>query len=330
MYLIIICLFFLYSCTVNEEISICFTGDVLLDRGMRTKIVTLAEKSQFEGVDLLFHSSDYTVINLECPVTKQSTPINKKYIFRGEPEWLKYFKNAGITHTILANNHINDQDRRGVTSTIENLNKYNIIPIGAGLNQTEACSPVFIKLHNSTIAIFAAVRVILENWMYLEELPGPCQASTDDLCEEIKKLKKNHPGIIIITSLHWGIEYRQIPHLDQRMAAHELINAGADIIIGHHPHVVQTIEIFKGKAIFYSLGNFIFDSTPPISKKSIIVRLRIRENHTEEIQIYPVKIKHYIPYIMDKQESKTFLKDIRLISPAVSITMKNNYWELKN
>ena len=121
MVLILICIFLLYSCTSNEEISICFAGDVLLDRGVRTKIEVSANKSIFEGVDPLFHSSDYTVVNLECPVTAKASPINKQYIFRGEPEWLEYLKNAGITHTVLANNQINDQDRQGVISTIENL-----------------------------------------------------------------------------------------------------------------------------------------------------------------------------------------------------------------
>jgi poly-gamma-glutamate synthesis protein (capsule biosynthesis protein) len=286
-----------YSCGEKQQeeyLSICFTGDVLLDRGVREQINKKGVAYIFQDVAPLFRNSDATVINLECPVTKTVSPIHKKYIFRAEPEWLPTLKESGITHAALANNHSMDQGRSGLEDTYMHLTDTGIIPIGYGKNTEEANKPVFISKNGIEVAIFNSVTVPLENWVYLEDRPGVNQVSIETLSEEIKKLKTNKQSRYIIVILHWGVEFQKEPTIKQRKEAYKLIDSGADIIIGHHPHVLQNEETYKGKPIFYSLGNFVFDQNMPDAKESMIVRINFGKDGFS-FQTHSVKINNCKP-----------------------------------
>jgi poly-gamma-glutamate synthesis protein (capsule biosynthesis protein) len=251
---------FLLLCSCNRnKLTICFTGDILLDRGIRKEIERSGISSVFDDTRTLFRSSDAVIINLECPVTDIERPVNKKYIFRGEPEWLPALRRYGITHAAMANNHIMDQGRDGITDTYNNLISSNITPVGYGDNQCEACRPCIIEKNGITVAIFNSLLLPVENWVCLEHEKGICQATVEQLRNDINTFKSIHPDSRVVVFLHWGVEFQKHPTLLQRKNAYMLIDAGADAIIGHHPHVIQDEEIYRGKTIFYSLGNFIFD-----------------------------------------------------------------------
>lgn len=288
-----------YSCKEKEQeehLSICLTGDVLLDRGVREQINKNGLSFLLEDVTNIFQSSDATVINLECPVTNTISPINKKYIFRGDPEWLPILKANGITHAALANNHSMDQGRSGLDDTYNNLIKAGIKPIGYGKNATDANMPVFINKNEIEVALFNSVTIPLENWVYLENNTGVCQASINQLSDAIIQLKKDKPNCFAIIILHWGIEFQKEPTLRQRKEAYQLIDAGADAIIGHHPHVLQKEEIYKEKPIFYSIGNFIFDQNMPDAKESLIIRLDFNKDKLS-FKKYPIQINSCKPEI---------------------------------
>ena len=261
------------SCQKEEQLRISFTGDVLLDRGVRKEIERKGIDFLFEDVAPIFHTSDAVVINLECPITDTISPIHKKYIFRADSEWTSALSKNGVTHAALANNHSMDQGRRGLESTYYHLINSGITPLGYGKNQTSACQPTLFSKNGIEVALFNSVLLPLENWVYLEDKPGVCQATIEDLCSEIRQLKKKNSACYVLVVLHWGVEYQQEPTLQQRREARQLIDAGADGIIGHHPHVIQKEEIYKNKPIFYSLGNFIFDQSTPSTTKSVIVEL---------------------------------------------------------
>lgn len=278
----------------KEELSICFTGDVLLDRGVRTQIEKWGIDYLFEDVKALFIQSDAVVINLECPITKRESPINKRFIFRGEPEWLPAVKNAGVTHAALANNHSMDQGREGLQDTYKHLSDNGIISLGYGETQQKACEPVFITKGKTEVALFNSVTIPLENWVYLEDKAGVCQMGIGDMATNIRTLKKEKPDCNVVVVLHWGLEYQQLPAPIQRRQAQELISAGADAVIGHHPHVIQKKETYNGKPIFYSLGNFVFDQKQPMTRESVIVKLLIDESGLR-FEEYPVEIKDCKP-----------------------------------
>jgi poly-gamma-glutamate synthesis protein (capsule biosynthesis protein) len=290
---LLLCFLFCGCAKQHQALSIFFTGDLLLDRGVRLQIEKKDAESLFNDVAPLFKQADYTVANLECPVTKIEAPINKKYIFRGEPEWLNAIKQAGITHLILANNHSNDQGRSGMVDTYNNLLDAHLTPVGYGLNQTAACLPVVLEKNGIKAAVFSTVTLALENFAYLPDSIGVCQAQPKQLAAAVANYKKQHPGEYIIVVLHWGIEFDKKPAVYQRIAAHALIDSGADVIIGHHPHVVQTHTTYKGKHIFYSLGNFVFDQKEP-GNEGLMVKLNIERQGIEVTEI-PILITKCTP-----------------------------------
>ena len=296
------CLFLLSSCA-EDELNICFTGDLLLDRGVRQQIEKKGVDALFENVAPLFSTYDAVVVNLECPVTERNTPINKRYIFRAEPQYLPALKRAGITHAALANNHTNDQNRAGIEDTYNYLKANNIIPLGAGKNETEACNPIFINKGKIKVALFNSVLIPLENWVYLSDTYGVCQSSPDELCEKIRNLRSVEKDCYVVVVLHWGVEYAATPLPEQRYTARKLIDAGADAVIGHHPHVVQPIEIYRGKYIFYSLGNFIFDSKRENANVGILASLSFSKTGIKG-KHYDYKIKRCVPIVIKKSQEQ--------------------------
>ena len=181
---------------------------------------------------LLFHNSDAVVSNLECPVTQRITPVNKIFIFRGEPEWLKSLKKAGITHLAMANNHTYDQGRNGLEDTYSNIIANKLISIGFGKTHEESCKPVIIKKGSLQIAIFNSVLLPLENFPFIPDKPCICQASAEDLAVAISNFKKQYPQTFVVVFLHWGVEYKPTATTFQYTEALKLIEAGADAIIG--------------------------------------------------------------------------------------------------
>ena len=262
---------------------------MLLDRGVRRQIEKHGVECLFEEVKSTFQTSDAVIINLECPITDTLSPVNKRYIFRADSEWTPALRKAGITHAALANNHSYDQGRSGLKNTACHLQQFGITPLGYGENQTTACHPVFISKKGIEVAIFNSVLLPLENWVYLEDQPGVCQATADDLAMQIRSMKSENPACYVVVVLHWGVEYQLQPTIRQRRDAYCLIDAGADAIVGHHPHVVQEEELYQSKPVFYSLGNFVFDPVHPEAKKGRLLQLIFDENgvsyHAKEIII---------------------------------------------
>jgi len=245
----------------RASLTVCFTGDVMLDRGVRNKIERIGIDSIFKDAKPVFLSSDAVVINLENPVTKRIAPLNKKYVFRAEPEWLPALRKLGITHAAMANNHTVDQGREGITDTYNNLTASNITPVGYGVNQQEACKPSIIEKKGVPVkvAIFNSFLLSVDDWTLLENEAGVCQASVEKICGDIKAFKESHPGYRAVAVLHWGVEHTKEPTERQRTDARRLVDSGADAVVGHHPHVIQDEETYNGAPIFYSIGNFAFD-----------------------------------------------------------------------
>jgi poly-gamma-glutamate synthesis protein (capsule biosynthesis protein) len=272
-YLLILPPLLLFCSRNDSELTVCFTGDVLLDRGVRQRIEHIGIDSLFSDAKPLFLSSDAVVINLENPVTKRVNPLNKRYVFRAEPEWLPALRRQGITHAAMANNHTMDQGREGITDTYNNLIESGITPIGYGVNQQEACKPCVIEKNGVKAALFNSFLLSVGDWELLENEVGVCQASVEKIGGDIKAFKDSHPDYRIVAVLHWGIEHTKHQTDQQRMEARMLVDSGADAVIGHHPHVIQDEEIYNESPIFYSLGNFVFDQRQDEGATGMAVKL---------------------------------------------------------
>ena len=282
-----------------DTLNIVFTGDILLDRGVRRVINHHGVDHLFsDGIDSVFRSAQIVVGNLECPATKIESPVFKQYIFRSEPEWLDTLRQHGITHLNLANNHSIDQGREGLLDTKQNIEEAGMVPIGAGASMQEAAGPVLLASSPRKVWLVPSLRLALENYSYLTDKPCVSQEPMDSLMQRVFQLRKADSTAVIIVSLHWGGEHTSKPVPRQRMEAHQLILAGADALICHHTHTLQTIETFRGKPIYYSIGNFIFDPTHPINAEACIVRLKITSD-TINTETLPVQIRHCVPYLKE-------------------------------
>jgi poly-gamma-glutamate synthesis protein (capsule biosynthesis protein) len=279
----------------SDSLSITFTGDVLLDRGVRQFVEHRSVDKLFSPfVDSVFQSSDLVVANLECPATKIQQPAFKQYIFRAEPEWLQTLKAHGITHLNLANNHSVDQGRIGLADTKKNIQETGMIPVGAGDNMQEAAQPVLLASTPRNVYLLTSLQMPLENFSYLPDKTSVSHEDLDSLKTRVRQLKETDPCCYIIVSLHWGGEHTLRPVPLQRQQAHQLIDAGVDALICHHTHTLQTIEQYQGKPIYYSIGNFIFDQKKPINSKACMVKVTIKKE-SSHIETIPIVIRNCVP-----------------------------------
>ena len=266
-----------------QTITLLFTGDVLLDRGVRPVAEKNGVEWLFAGVSEQLKAADAVVINLECPLTDVSTPLNKKYIFRADTRWAKDLRKVGVTHAALANNHTNDQNYQGLESTKQTLENADIVPLGLikpsndrdVTSSVQAIIPTTIKKGDIVIALFNAVLFPLENWSNSKTRLTPIQVESITLAKSIGEYKKAHPEHRIIAILHWGTEFQTSPSRKQQLTARMLISAGADAVIGHHPHLIQPMKYIDGRPVCYSLGNFVFDQKFPEARKGQMAKITI-------------------------------------------------------
>lgn len=266
-----------------QTITLLFTGDVLLDRGVRPVAEKNGVEWLFAGVSEQLKAADAVIINLECPLTDVSTPLNKKYIFRADTRWAKDLRKVGVTHAALANNHTNDQNYQGLESTKHTLENADIVPIGLVkssadrdvTSSVQTIIPSTIKKGDIVIALFNVVLFPLENWSNSKTRLTPIQVEAVTLAKSIGEYKKVHPNHRIITILHWGTEFQTSPSRKQQLTARMLISAGADAIIGHHPHVIQPMKYIEGRPVYYSLGNFVFDQQSLEARKGQMAKITI-------------------------------------------------------
>ena len=290
----------------NDTLTILFTGDILLDRGVRRYIEHGGMRRVIpdETADFL-RSADVVVGNLECPATTVNQPAFKRFVFRAEPQWLDSLRAYGFTHLNLANNHSVDQGRDGLRDTRLNILHAGLVPIGADSTMQAAAVPT--PLHTGRgrgeglIYLLASNRLALESFAYLPDRESVSQEPLDSLLRRIRTIKKADSTAVVIVNLHWGAEHTLRPLPQQRLEAHALIDAGADAIIGHHTHTLQTTETYKGKPIYYGIGNFIFDQQKPLNTQACIVRLRITQQKIVADAI-PIRIDRCAPHILPHTE----------------------------
>jgi len=244
----------------NSEIKLLFLGDIMMARYVERKIKILNKEFvyPFENIVNYLKSFDYIIANLEGPISDKGVKIGSKYSFRMNPEIVKTLNKVNINIVNLANNHIFDYGKVAFEDTLKNLEKNNIKYFG------NSYDPLIIEKEGVKIG-FLGFSDFLKHLEVKENKIGITVAK-DDLSEIIRKAKEKVD--ILIVSFHWGEEYKKIPNEKQRKLAKIAIDSGADLVIGHHPHVIQNIEKYKDKFIFYSLGNFIFDQN--FSKETMI------------------------------------------------------------
>lgn len=253
-------------------------------------------------------NANLTIANLENPLLEQGRPVPGKCTLRGSVGWAQILKETGIRVLSLANNHIMDYGEDGLFSTIKALESSGLYYVGAGRNKEQACSPIFLDLAGQNIAILSRTSVIVSSPSYAgKNQPGVAFLDIKETKRDIKNCKQETDIVILI--IHWGVEEYKYPSPDQSRLAREFVEAGADLIIGHHPHVLQGIEKVSNGLVCYSLGNFIFDEflwsfinkdglhqenvfkLSPDNRKSGILKVYFNDTDIESYEIMPTLIQ---------------------------------------
>ena len=241
----------------------------------------------FENITGITDSAEIVFGNLESPLSTKGEKVGNFYSFRGNPESVKGLIYAGFDVLNLANNHIFDYGKEAFKETVELLRKNNIQTIGAGKDLQEARRPAIFNLGDLKIA-FLGYNVSPVAFYAKDNRFGVTKAESAWIIEDIEKVRKE-AGLVIV-SFHWGIEYEDFPTEYQKSLAHMAVDCGADMVIGHHTHTFQGIEIYRGKLIAYSLGNFVFDQRDVKNNQSFIVKVIFKGKKLLRAEIIPIEL----------------------------------------
>ncbi len=311
------------SCRDNarppQETSLAAVGDIMLGRYIGKVMHTRGGQYPFDQVRELFRKNDIVLGNLESGIAKETTtPFfpKKPYNFAASPAAAAALRGAGFSVLDLANNHLLDFGLREPALTRSLLRKQGLASFGAGDNISEARQPA-VLVRNGIRFGFLGYGVAHSRAVYAQKnRAGISPIIMEDIRKDIEALRSSVD--VLVVSLHWGIEYENTPSKKQREEAHQIIDWGADMIIGHHPHVVQGIEIYKNKMIAYSLGNFSFDQKGKGTDKSFILSCRFQEKALYSVEIIPlVRFRTYFPRVAEGEAKKDILKNVIKISAAL-------------
>jgi D-alanyl-D-alanine carboxypeptidase len=240
-------------------LTFVFGGDMMLDRGVKNSVMKNFEgdySALFEKLGIL-KKVDIAFANLEGTASDKGSDKRNLYSFRMDPSVVPALKGAGFSILSTANNHVGDWGRDAYTDTLKRLDENEILHTGGGLNKNDATKPTIIEKYGIKIG-FLGFSDVGPNWMEAKEDEAGLLLASDPNFDQIIKDAASHVDHLIV-SFHFGEEYKTKHSVRQEYLAHKAIDAGAKIVIGHHPHVVEDTEIYKNGFIAYSLGNFIFD-----------------------------------------------------------------------
>lgn len=309
----------------NVTIQLAFVGDIL--QGEYIDGYLQQEGYDYPYEQALFHltSADITAGNLEMPITTQHNPAEKTYVFKGKPEALSGIVNAGIDIVSLANNHMLDHGIDGMLDTRKYLDEYGIAHVGAGNNAEEAYAPVIIEANGIKVAYVGTSRVLPEtSWKATPYQAGLAESyAPEQTLQAIEKAEEE--AHITVVLVHWGKEREDSPNSHQLDLAKRYIDAGADLVIGSHPHVLQGFEQYNGKWIAYSLGNFVFAAHPKGRQAETGVLTATCNAQAEcEAQFAPMKVVNAQPTPVEGKTSKQILEFLEVVSRGVKIDERGN------
>ncbi len=284
-----------YPAGQKEEIIINFAGDTTLAWFFEEFV-----KDNFDYPFALFpdfQQADITMLNLENPVTTRGKKVPKQFNFRMPPKYIQVLIKGGVDIVNLANNHVGDYGLQGILDTLHFLDAAGIKHVGAGENLQAARNPVVFSVRQKKIGFLGYFGG--KDYAATTGKPGTSPCYEQYIREDIQKLKQK--ADVVVVNFHWGVEKAHYPGPEQVRLAHQAIDAGADLIIGHHPHVLQGIERYKNGVVVYSLGNFIFGGNSRREHDTIVFQLIIK-GEQKQYALIPVRVKNWQPYRLDSKE----------------------------
>lgn len=281
----------------SSAVTVTMVGDVMLGRYVKEVSNRYGDEFIFRHVKPFFNQSDYVIGNYETPVLKYNessyTTVEGAIELSTDETDVQAIKKAGFNVVSLANNYTMTHGPKAMRETIDVFKKYKIDTVGAGTNEEEAKMVSYKEVDGVRIASVGFTDTFSASMVAGKTSPGVLPANPNYIFEVIQQAKAN--ADLVLVNAHWGQEYDVEPSLRQQGLAKAMVDAGADIIVGHHPHVLQSVDVYKGSVIFYSLGNFVFDQGWSSTKNTALVQYHLNQKGQVKIDIIPMFIKEGTP-----------------------------------
>jgi len=308
---------------VARTFTLVAVGDIMLDRKVGGKVKDLGADFPFEGVAELLREADLTFGNLESPISSLGTAAKGKEVtFRAGLESISGVRNAGMDVLSLANNHAMDYGPAALMETMDVLAHSGVVYIGAGANSAAARRPASFTIKGVKVSLLAYCNRFHMVVEAQKEYPGVAIACAEEVKADIQKAKGW--ADVVIVSFHWGWEYSDHPDAETKALAHLAVESGASLVIGHHPHVIQGVEVYKGGLICYSLGNFIFDQRGTRTKRGLALRCTIGRSGVQQAELLPVTIDaaEFRPYLASGEVAKSILLELKRLSKQLNTELE--------
>ena len=296
----------------HDNVSVVITGDVMIGRNVQA--ISNYTDSPYNGVRNVTSAADLLLIDFENTASYSMNAVKHEEPLKCEPRFVHLAKGNNNTVAALANDHVCDYGIIGLRDTIEALDKNNITHLGAGEDEDHARQSVSQEINGKTITIFNYMDSALSANYTPDEIPAanglaPGYAAYNAQIAHKQISEAKEKGDVVIVYMHYGEEFSKAPNDNQKKISHELIDSGADVVVGSNPHVPQGVEMYNGKPIFYSLGDFIFDIELEDALESYFVQIDF-VGDTAECTVYPIHIKDYMPYFVDANTGNTILNSL--------------------
>ncbi|ABB33734.1 Capsule synthesis protein, CapA [Geobacter metallireducens RCH3] len=299
-----------------DGIVITCVGDIMLAGSATPTLSRSGYDYPFAKTAQELRRGDIAMGNLEAPLTERGTEYrDKTYRFRTNPIAAAALKRAGFSVLTLANNHMMDYGNEGLQDTLATLSRHGIAHTGAGASLAEARREAVVSVRGKRIAFLAYSLTFPSEFYAGPNRPGTAPGYAPHVREDIRRAKAEADYVVV--SFHWGAERAEFPKQYQTETARLAIDAGADAIIGHHPHVLQGIEFYRGKPILYSLGNFAFGSRSTAADRSVMARLTLSDEETS-VELVPLNVLHretrYQPGILAGRKGAEVIERLNRLS----------------
>jgi poly-gamma-glutamate capsule biosynthesis protein CapA/YwtB (metallophosphatase superfamily) len=313
--------------TFPAELRISAVGDIMLDGTARPEMQKNGYDYAFAATRDLLRQSHIVIGNLEGPLTRRGkAETDKRYVFRSPPDKAaRAVPNAGFDVLSLANNHSLDYGQEGMVDTIDSLAAYGMRYMGAGRNSREARAPVFVPVGNQMVAFLAYSLTFPENYWATPNTPGTAFGHEKHIVADVKSAREY--ADVVVVSFHWGQESKTELREYQTRLGRAAIDAGAQAVVGHHPHILQGVERYKHGVILYSLGNYTFGSFSQKARVSAIAQLSFTGSTLSKVKLQPINVLNtevlFQPRPLTGEDADQVIGQIQLLSAAQGTRLRN-------
>lgn len=291
----------------DPTVTLMMSGDVTLGHAFED-LVGEDYTWAFDGMPE-YREADVAMVNLEGTLTTSDTKLEKTFNFKANPESIEVLTHGGVDIVNLANNHAMDYREAGLQDTLNTLEQAGIHAVGAGMDVTEARRPEILEVKGQRIAYFGYYTA--DYHAAGAGVAGTNHGLEDRIAEDIKAVRDEVDWIVV--NFHWGVELANYPEIWQSELAYFTIDQGADVVVGHHPHVLQGAEIYRGRPIAYSLGNFIFGGNARSDYDTAVLKVSLREKQMK-VEFLPVEVRKYQPKVVKGERGDRILEHIDMLS----------------